>query len=230
MRSFRTLDKSLKIKFNNLSLLETALTHRSYLNEHKEVRESNERLEFLGDAVLELSVSYFLFKKHPFMPEGQLTSLRSKIVQTKTLAQTAKRLGLPHYLKLSKGEKESGGLENQSILADTFEALIGAIFVDQGLEESNQFIHANLLKYLNEILKSEEVIDYKSQYQEIIQSQGFPTPIYKIIAEAGPDHDKTFTAAVFIEKKEKAQGIGKSKQLAEQETAKKALEKLTEKE
>lgn len=229
MNSFEKLAKSLKINFKDLSLLKTALTHRSYLNENRQVRQSNERLEFLGDAVLELIVSFFLFKKYPHKTEGQLTSLRSKIVQTKTLAHIANKLALPNYLRLSKGEKESGGVENESILADTFEALIGAIFVDQGLEVASNFIYKHLLKYLKEILRSEEVIDYKSQYQEIVQGQGLATPIYKIINEAGPDHKKTFVAAVFVEGKKITQGIGRSKQAAEQKAAKIALEKIREK-
>lgn len=226
MKSFNELAKKLEIKFDNLQLLETACTHRSYLNEHKEIRQSNERLEFLGDAVLELVVSFSLFKKYKDKTEGQLTSLRSKIVQTKTLASIAKRLVLPKFLKLSKGERESGGVENDSLLADTFEAVLGAIFLDQGLKTCTKFIQKQLLSHLDLILSSKEVIDYKSQYQEIIQAKGLPTPSYKVIKETGPDHDKIFIAAVLVEGKEMAQGAGKSKQVAEQEAAKEALDKI----
>lgn len=229
MSSFEKLAKNLKINFKNLRVLETSLTHRSYLNEHRQVKESNERLEFLGDAVLELIISFFLFKKYRGKTEGELTSLRSKIVQTKTLAGIAKKLGLPQFLRISKGERESGGTENESILADSFEAVLGAIFVDQGMATCRNFVQEHLLKYLGRILTSKEVVDYKSQYQEIIQSLELPTPFYKVIAESGPDHNKIFTVAVFVERKKMAQGEGKSKQAAEQKAAKMALEKLGQK-
>ncbi len=229
MNSFKKLAKKLKLEFKSTHLLEKALTHRSFLNENKKIKESNERLEFLGDAVLELVVSSFLFNKYPQKSEGYLTSLRSKIVQTKTLAAVSKKLKVHQYLLLSKGEKESGGQTNKSILADTFEALIGAIFIDQGLKKSSQFIKNNLLRDLKEILSSKEILDYKSQYQEIVQSRGLPTPVYKILSESGPDHNKTFKSVVLVEGEIMAQGIGKSKQTAQQNAAKAALEKTRKK-
>jgi ribonuclease-3 len=230
MNSFESLARSLNIQFKDLSILETALTHRSYLNEHKDTGESNERLEFLGDAVLELVVSFFLFQKYLQKSEGVLTSLRSKIVQTKTLAKISRKLGLSQVLRLSRGEKESGGAENEGILADVFEALVGAIFVDQGIEKATVFIHEHLLKNLKIIITSEEVIDYKSHYQELVQAQNLPTPTYKIISQSGPDHNRIFVAAVYVAGKKMAQGEGKSKQLAQQQAAKAALEKSTKEE
>jgi ribonuclease-3 len=200
------------------------------LNEHRQVGESNERLEFLGDAVLELVVSFHLFQKFPKDTEGKLTLYRSKIVQTKTLAAACQKLGLPPFLRLAKGERESGGPSNESLLADTFEALIGAIFIDQGLAVTTKFITRHLLINLNEILKSPEVIDFKSLYQEQVQAKNLPTPIYKIVASGGPDHDKNFIAAVTIAGREIARGSGKSKQVAEQAAAKVALEKSAKKE
>jgi len=229
MNSFEKLAQALNIQFRDLSVLETALTHRSYLNEHKNIKESNERLEFLGDAVLELIVSFFLFKKYPQESEGVLTSLRSKVVQTRTLAKSSKKLGLPQFLRLSRGEKESGGAENEGILADVFEALVGAIFVDQGIKKATAFVHEHLLENLKIIITSEEVSDYKSRYQELVQAQNLPTPVYKIISCSGPDHNRIFVAAVLVDGKKMAQGVGKSKQLAQQQAARQALEKLRQK-
>jgi ribonuclease-3 len=230
MNSFEALARELKIKFKNLEILKTALTHRSYLNEHRQIKESNERLEFLGDAVLEVVVSSYLFDEYPQKTEGVLTSLRAKIVQTKTLARVSRELNLNQYLLLSKGEKEGGGANNESLLADVFEALVGAIFVDQGLRKAAFFINLHLLKKLKTILTSREVVDYKSQYQEKVQAQDLKTPVYKIISQSGPDHNRTFVAAVLVEGKLMARGEGKSKQLAEQQAARHALEKLTKKE
>jgi ribonuclease-3 len=219
------LEKALQTKFNNKTLLQTALTHRSYLNEHKKVEESNERLEFLGDAVLELIVSQQLFTQYPDYSEGKLTNLRSKIVQTKTLASIAKKLALADYILLSKGEKEGGGNKNDSLLADTLEAVIGAIFLDKGMDTALEFIKKNLLVDLDLIISNEDVTDYKSNFQEIVQSKGYQTPSYQILKSFGPDHDKTFVSAVFVDNKEISQGTGKSKQEAQQSAAKVAIEK-----
>ena len=227
--SYKKLTEILQVDFNQPELLEKALTHRSYLNENKKIEQSNERLEFLGDAVLELIVSFFLYQHYPQKPEGILTSLRSKIVQTKTLAQTAKKLSLPQFLKMSKGEKDSNGNLNQSILADAFEAVIGAIYIDQGYGKTYEFINKRLLVNLKNILASKEIIDYKSIYQEKVQAKKLPTPFYKIIKEIGPDHNKIFTTAVFVGAKKMAEGNGKSKQQAQQQTAKIALEKIRKK-
>lgn len=224
--SYKNLSKILQVDFKQPELLEKALTHRSYLNENKNIKQSNERLEFLGDAVLELIVSSFLYQHYPQKPEGALTSLRSKIVQTKTLAQAAKKLSFPEFLKMSKGEKDNNGNLNQSILADTFEAVIGAIYIDQGYTKAYEFINKRLLANLENILASKEVIDYKSIYQEKVQAKKLPTPFYKIVKESGLDHSKTFTTAVFVGTKKMAEGNGKSKQEAQQQTAKIALEKI----
>ncbi len=229
MSSYKKLSKILQVEFKHPELLEKALTHRSYLNENKKIKQSNERLEFLGDAVLELIVSFFLYKHYPQKAEGSLTSLRSKIVQTKTLAQAAKKLSFPEFLKMSKGEKDNKGNFNQSILADTFEAVIGAIYIDQGYNKAYEFINKNLLAYLENILASKEIIDYKSIYQEEVQAKKLPTPFYKITRESGLDHSKIFTTAVFVGGEKMAEGRGKSKQEAQQQTAKIALEKIREK-
>lgn len=217
-------------KFNNKQLLETALTHRSYLNEHKGKNlTSNERLEFLGDAVLELIVSLYLFCKYPHFAEGKLTSFRAKLVQTKTLSLVSQRLKIGLQLKLSRGEKESGGEKNPSILADTFEAIIGAIYQDSGFQKAYDFVEKNLLIPSEKLFKTKLPQDYKSKFQEIVQAKGLPSPVYKLLSSYGPDHDKTFKTIVFVDKEKYALGVDKSKQEAEQKAAKKALEKMTEK-
>ena len=221
---------NLSYKFKNKQLFEIALTHRSYLNEHKTKNLiSNERLEFLGDAVLELIVSLYLYNKYPNFSEGKLTALRAKLVQTKTLFLASERLKIGQQLKFSKGEKESGGEKNPSILADTFEAIIGAIYEDSGFQSTYDFVQKNLLDPSEKLFKTKLPQDYKSKFQEIIQAKGFYSPIYKVLNSQGPDHNKTFKIAVFVNKKKYAIGAGKSKQEAEQESARQALEKLTKK-
>jgi len=221
-----SIQQTLQIKFKNSKLLQKALTHRSYLNESKRALESNERLEYLGDAVLELVVSKFLYHQFPKKPEGQLTSLRSKIVQTKTLAHVAKKLKLGKFLKMSKGEAMSGGRANLSLLADTLEAVIGAIYLDQAFNGAESFIKKNLLQNFQQIISQARVQDYKSLLQEKVQAQEQPSPIYKIVKTVGPDHNRIFTAAVSFFNKIQGRGQGRSKQEAEQEAAKKALEKI----
>lgn len=219
--------KKIKDIFQNKKFLDTALTHRSYLNENKNLKtSSNERLEFLGDAVLELIVSLFLYKKYPNYNEGQLTSLRAKLVQTKTLAFVCQNLEIGTHLKMSKGEIKAGGRFNKSILADTFEALIGAIFEDKGFNAAFQFVEKNLL--LPALKKKKYFLprDFKSEFQEKIQALGWNTPIYKVIAESGPDHNKTFICGVWVRGKLWAKGIGKSKQKAEENAAEKAIKKI----
>jgi len=220
----------LSYQFKNKELLEIAFTHRSYLNEHKGKNlVSNERLEFLGDAVLELIVSLYLFKKYPDFPEGKLTSWRAKLVQTKTLSLASQRLKIGSQLKLSKGEKESGGEKNPSILADTFEAVIGAVYQDSDFKQAYDFVEKNLLVPSEKLFKARLPIDYKSKFQEMIQAKGFSSPIYKLIGSSGPDHDKTFKTAVYVNNKKYSLGTDKSKQEAEQKAAKAALEKIREK-
>jgi len=220
----------LNYQFQNQKLLTTALTHRSYLNEHRgENLVSNERLEFLGDAVLELALSLFLFEKYPSFPEGRLTFLRTKLVQTKTLAMAAEKLKLGDQLRLSKGEKESGGQNNPSLLADTFEAVIGAVYCDSNFDQAYKFIQTNLLIPAEKAFADKLPEDYKSRLQEKVQAQGLAAPAYQVLKSSGPDHNKTFQVAVLINGQAAASGQGASKQKAEQRAAQKALKKFANK-
>ncbi|MCX6725811.1 MAG: ribonuclease III [Candidatus Shapirobacteria bacterium] len=224
---FESLEQKLTIKFSNQQLLKEALTHRSYLNEFKkEHLESNERLEFLGDVVLSFVVSNWLFEKFPLFPEGKLTNLRSNLVKTTALSEIAQNLKIGDYLLLSRGEKESGGQKNPTLLANTTEAIIGAIFLDQGIKIVDNFIKINFEPLLKKTIASGRLKDYKSLLQEKIQAKTGQSPIYKTTREEGPEHDKIFTIDVFANGKIMAKGVGKSKQKAEQEAAKIALEKL----
>lgn len=209
--------------FKNKKILNQAFIHRSFLNETNGHLESNERLEFLGDAVLELIVSLFLYKRYPDYSEGDMTELRSKLVQTKTLSLAAIRLNFGNLLKMSRGEKASGGDKNPSILADTFEAIVGALYEDRGFQQAYNFVVENLLIPAEKLFNQELPKDYKSALQEFIQSQKQPSPTYKVLESVGPDHNKTFKVAVLVAQTELAKGIGKSKQAAEQEAAKAAL-------
>jgi ribonuclease-3 len=216
------------IPIKKTKLLSEALTHRSYLNENKTVTQHNERLEFLGDAVLELAVSKFLFDEFPDRPEGDLTAFRAALVKTTTLAQVAQELKLGEKLRLSKGEELSGGRTNRSLLANTVEAVIGAIYLDQNIDEVKKFLQDHLFPKLDDIIKLKLFKDHKSALQEIVQAQGHDSPDYQVISEAGPDHDKEFTISVNVNGDALASGTGKSKQSAQQEAARKALEKFTE--
>lgn len=224
MKNLEILEKTLGIKFKNPKLLAQALVHRSYLNEvtGRGIR-SNERLELLGDSVLSFIISEWLFKKFPTYPEGELTNLRSNIVRTSSLAQIAQKLKLGNYLLLSRGEQESGGAQNPSILADTLEAVIGAIYLDQGIEVIQNFVKEKFTPLIEEITKRGELKDAKSILQEKLQEEIKETPVYKTLKEEGPDHDKIFTVGVYIQGKLLAKGKGKSKQMAEEEAAKVAL-------
>jgi ribonuclease-3 len=208
--------------FKNKSLLDLALTHRSWVNEHKGVRTSNERLEFLGDAVLEFVVSKEIYKKFPDKEEGYLTALRANLVNTVSLTEIAKKLNLGSILYLSKGEEESGGRTNPSLLADTVEAIIGAIFIDRGIADAEKFISENLLVEI-EKRAAEPLKDPKSLLQERVQSQSLPAPKYQVVEESGPDHDKKFVIEVAVGSEVWGRGEGKSKSMAEQEAAKDAL-------
>lgn len=221
------LEIKLQIKFNNRVLLKNALVHRSYLNEKLEENlDSNERLEFLGDSVLSLITSQYLYQKYPRDPEGVLTNYRSSLVKTQTLAKVAKTLELDKFLFLSKGEEESGGRKNSSLLADTMEAIIGAIYLDQGLASCQNFIGAFLFPLLPEIIQKGEYRDYKSSLQEYLQAHGKTAPFYKVLQTLGPEHAKTFTVGVFCQKEKMGTGVGLSKQIAQQEGAKAVLEKF----
>lgn len=208
--------------FRNPKLLALALTHRSAVNEGKS-REHNERLEYLGDAVLELAVSDFLYRKFPKETEGQLTAFRTALVRTETLAQLACNLGISEKITLSKGEERSGGTNNPSLLADTLEAVLGALYLDQGLTSVERFLNETLLVDANRTIQESMKLDAKSKFQEIVQASGNPSPTYEIIATHGPDHDRVFTAQVAVSGKPCATGVGKSKQEAEQEAAKAGL-------
>ena len=213
-------------KIKNKKLLEEALTHRSYLNESREKVPSNERLEFLGDSILSFVVSTYLFTKYPEFNEGKLTNLRSLLVNTRTLAEMARECELGEKLRLSKGEEESGGRKNQSLLADTFEAFIGALFLDQGTAEVAKFLNSTVIPRTDELIQKNILKDPKSLLQEYIQSQKQNSPLYKVLSEVGPAHARQFTVGVYVGEKLLGQGIGKSKQEAEESAAEKALEAL----
>ncbi len=227
MPDFATLAKNLGITMQNLGFLAEALTHRSYLNEHKEYAGShNERLEFLGDAVLELATTDFLFKKYPAKPEGELTSYRAALVNTVSLAESAQVLGVNDYLLLSKGEARDTGRARDVILADALEAIIGAVYVDSGYLAAESFIAKNLFPKLEEVIAKRSYQDAKSRFQESAQEKRGITPVYETLSEVGPDHDKQFTVGVFIGSEEIARGEGKSKQEAEQSAAQAGLDKM----
>lgn len=211
------------IKFNDPKLFKKAFTHRSYLNESKDVKESNERLEFLGDAILSLIVSSYLYQIRPQDAEGDLTNLRAYIVKTKSLAEAALSLNLGKYLYLSKGEEQSGGRENPQLLANTFEALLGALYLDQGLKAAQELIHQVLLPFFQKELKSGAPQDAKSMLQELVQEREKKSPLYKILSTEGPDHAKKFIVGVYVSGQKKGEGRGFNKQEAEEEAAKKAL-------
>jgi ribonuclease-3 len=215
----------LKNAFKNMALLDLALTHRSWVNENPGQRGNNERLEFLGDAILEFIVSEALFRKFNQEEEGFLTALRAKLVNTVDLAKVANSLEIGKYLYLSKGEEEGGGRENPSLLADTVEAIIGALFLDGGLKKVKQFIDQNILNDLTEKAK-QPLKDAKSLLQEIVQSKGFSTPKYQVLAEEGPDHAKTFTIQVLVDDTSVGVGTGKNKSEAAQNAAKSGLKKF----
>jgi len=224
---FSSFENKLNLNFKNKQLLMMALTHRSFINENKGVvPEHNERLEFLGDAVLELVVSEFLFLKYPEKPEGELTAVRAALVNTQSISDAAQKLGMNDYLLLSKGEAKDTGRARQFILADAFEALIGAIFLDRGYDVAKEFIAKNILYKTEEIVEKRLWQDPKSRLQEIMQEKESVTPSYKLLQEVGPDHDKRFVSGVMLGEKLLAKGEGKSKQESEQEAAKAALESL----
>ncbi len=224
--NFEQLEKDLEIEFNDKKLLTKAFCHRSFLNENPDFRLGcNERLEFLGDAVLELIVTEYLFKKYPEDPEGKLTKWRAALVKTKTLSEIAQELNLNNYLLLSNGERKEEGRAREFILADTFEAFIGALFMDKGLKDVKKFVRKNLLKKLPKIIEEGLYRDPKSTFQEKAQKITGITPIYTVTKEWGPDHEKKFEVAVKLNNKEIEKAIGASKQEAEQRAAKKALEK-----
>ncbi|MBU0750350.1 ribonuclease III [Patescibacteria group bacterium] len=213
------------LTFKNLDLLAEALTHRSYINENKGAKAHNERLEFLGDAVLELAVTHFLFNKYPTKPEGELTAFRASLVNTYSLADSAELIGLNDMLLLSKGESKDTGRARQIILANAFEALLGAIYLDQGYEAAEAFIAKNLYSKIEDVIAKRAWQDAKSRFQEVAQEKRSITPTYKIVREEGPDHNKQFTVGVHLGNEKIAEGMGASKQEAEQSAAQAALDK-----
>jgi ribonuclease-3 len=225
MKNFAILEKSLSLEFKNRDLLIEAFCHRSYLNEHPDFYlPHNERLEFLGDAVLELIVTEYLYKKYPEKNEGELTNWRAALVNAKILGELAKELGFNDFLLLSKGEEKETGKARLYILANTFEALIGAIYLDQGYEVAKNFVEKNLIeKKLPEIIEKGLFKDPKTRFQEEAQERVKITPTYKVLEEWGPDHAKHFIVGVFLGNELVAKGEGTSKQEAEEEAAKNAL-------
>lgn len=210
--------------FNNQKLFEQAFIHRSFLNETKENLSSNERLEFLGDSIISFIVSEYLFTRFPQYDEGTLTNIRSLMVNTKSLAELAKALEFGNFLKLSKGEEGSKGRQNQSLLADCFEAFVGALFIDQGTEAVSKFLEKTLLPMAEEIIKSRSFKDPKSLLQEYVQSRRLNSPTYKVISEFGPAHAKRFRIGAYVRGELISEGEGKSKREAEEDAAQKALE------
>lgn len=224
---FKKLEKVLKIKIKDKPLFTIAFTHRSYLNEHPNYKNpSNERLEFLGDAVLQLISSEFLYENYPNSSEGNLTNYRAAIVCTKSLGTEADRLGYGEFLLLSKGEEATGGRNREYILANTFEAVLGALYIAKGLEFCKTFVEKELLYKVKDIVESRAYKDAKSKFQELAQEKTGITPAYKVLDSWGLDHEKTFKIAVHLDNEEYGLGEGKSKQKAEQQAAKNALDKL----
>lgn len=219
----QTLENKIGIVFKNKNLLHLILVHRSFLNEKRDEKESNERLEFLGDAVLELVISEHLYTAFPTQNEGHLTALRSKLVNTISLAESAREIGLGEVLYLSRGEEQGGGRDNTSLLANTMEALIGAIFLDQGIEKAGEFIRMYIVKKIPETVKK-SLKDAKSLFQEYVQASGLPAPVYRVVKEEGPDHAKEFEVEVRINNASYSKGKGASKKVATQVAAEIALE------
>jgi ribonuclease-3 len=210
-------------EFTDSELLVTAFTHRSYLNEHKKtVKAHNERLEFLGDAVLELVVTEYLYGNYS-EPEGILTNWRSSLVRTESISAAGERLGFNEYLRLSRGEKRGSERAREQILANCFESVIGAVYLDKGYDVAKEFITTNLIVTFQDILDTGSWLDAKSRLQELAQSADGVTPQYKVLSEEGPDHEKIFMVGVFVDTVLKGSGKGPSKQIAQQKAAEAAL-------
>ncbi|MBI2588294.1 ribonuclease III [Candidatus Berkelbacteria bacterium] len=221
-----SFQKKIEIRFQDLNLLRQVFVHRSYLNENLGFDlDHNERLEFLGDAVLELIVTDYLFLRYK-NPEGELTNFRSSLVKGETISKVARELNMGEYLYLSRGEMKGGGRSNQLLLANTFEALVGAIYLDQGYDKAKFFVEKQLIPKLKEIIAKGQVLDSKSRLQELAQEKYTVTPVYKVLKEHGPDHAKSFIVGVFVEDKVLGEGSGSSKQNAEQSAASSALDRL----
>jgi ribonuclease-3 len=221
---FNVFEERIGYTFQNKSLIEQAFTHRSYLNEHRDLkREHNERLEFLGDAVLELVVTEFLYAKYPSKPEGELTAYRAALVNTQSISDAASKLGMNEFLFLSKGEAKDTGRARAIILANAFEAMIGALYLDKGYDPARDFIAAQLFHKTDHVVANRLWQDAKSRFQELVQEHMNVTPTYEVVGQSGPDHDRKFTVGAFISRDRIAIGEGRSKQEAEQQAAEKAI-------
>jgi ribonuclease-3 len=224
-KDFGSFEEKIGVTFNDAQLLRQAFTHRSYLNEHRgETIGHNERLEFLGDAVLELISTHYLYEKYPASHEGELTAFRAALVNAVTLSDVAAELGMNDYLLLSRGESKDTGRARQVLLANAFEAVVGAIYLDLGYDAAREFIEAHLFPKMDEIVKNRLWQDAKSTLQEKVQEFEGSTPHYSVLKESGPDHDKHFVVGVYAGSTQLAQGEGRSKQDAEQSAARAALE------
>jgi ribonuclease III len=220
----QAIEKILGVKFTEPLHLLSAITHRSYLNEHREAEQDhNERLEFLGDAVLELVVTDYLFRAYPEKPEGELTAIRAALVNTVSLSLASEKLGVNKFLLMSKGEAKDEGRARQYILANVFEAFIGAMYLDQGYDVAQSFVAKNLFGKTEEIVHKRLWQDAKSRFQEMAQEHSSVTPTYQLLGQEGPDHDRIFTIGVFLRQELVAEGKGRSKQEAEQQAAERAV-------
>ncbi len=220
----KALESILEVTFNEPLHLLTAITHRSYLNEHREAQQDhNERLEFLGDAVLELVVTDYLFRTYADKPEGELTAIRAALVNTVSLSAASEKLGINKYLLMSKGEAKDEGRARQYILANVFEAFVGAMYLDQGFTTAQTFIATHLFPKTEEIVRKKLWQDPKSRFQELAQDHASITPTYQLLGQEGPDHDRIFTIGVFLRQELVADGKGRSKQEAEQAAALRAI-------
>ncbi len=219
------LEKNLDYKFNNIELLKTALTHSSYANEHEmRVTDNNERIEFLGDAILNLVVSQYLYKKYPLYPEGELTKIRARVVCESSLAYIARKINLGDFILLGKGEEATGGRDRDSILGDASEALVGAVYMDSDFETTNEFLLKKFeYNLVHAVTKGSLFIDYKTDLQEYLQKRKKNKIEYVISKEEGPDHDKIFHIKVLIDKEVVGKGLGRNKKEAEQMAAKEAM-------
>jgi ribonuclease-3 len=226
MSSFIELQQRAGLSFRNDSFLRRALTHRSYLNEHLEETEDNERLEFLGDAVLDFLIAAMLYHRFPEMQEGPLTRLRSSLVRAEQLAAFARQIGLGPHIRLGKGEDEAGGRDRDVLLGDTFEAILGGLYLDSGLEAVKEFVERLFLPAAIGIVHEQKDIDAKSRFQEWAQAELNFTPQYVTVSAEGPDHDKTFVVEVRVNDQTYGVGTGRSKQSAAREAALEALKKV----
>lgn len=213
-------------EFKDKKLYDRVFTHRSFLNESTDVTESNERLEFLGDSILSFIISSYIFEHYPHLKEGELTALRSVLTNTQTLYKFAESLDLGQYLKLSRGEESTGGRTNKTILANTFEALLGGIYMDQGIDAATKFVNSVIITQIDEVVNDQGLKDPKSMLQEKTQEVHKMSPQYKIVREEGPDHAKIYTTGVFLNNRLLAEGTGHSKQESEKNAAEQALKNL----